>query len=205
MNTYIDRDTLFREYMSTSPSSWETVMGSFAMEGVDCTTPLYYLSLDPTLAETFYITESYDDRIAKNSDITWQAIFGVPLPQRLLANTSAQECWNQIFPRIHECFRLEAHYDKPIALYLYRVHLDDCVVIDGETMAGEHILHNAHINNTHAVFGHPRLEMVRKLQVKNTLACADEERQYYQPFNDNRQMQCLLSTPLEILHVDNIR
>lgn len=42
-------------------------------------------------------------------------------------------------------------------------------MIDNRTLVDEYIVHNAYTNNTHAVFGLPKLKLVQQLLVKNTL------------------------------------
>lgn len=199
MTTYPNRETLFNVYTNTDEKQWETVMGAYAVEGVNHPTPLYYLSLDPFLEGNFVIDESYDDVIAKSGDFYTQEVMTIALPQRLLTNTSIQGCWNQIFSKVAQCFRTETDFKAPINLYLYAVDLTDCVVIDNETLVSEHLVHNAFTSDTHAVFGLPQLKMVKHLLVKNTFNYPDEHCTYYHPFNDPKYLQQLLSTPLEIV------
>lgn len=199
MSTYPNRETLFSVYMNTDEKEWETVMGAYAVEGASHPTPLYYLSLDSSLEYNFVIDESFDDIIAKSGDFYTQEVMTIALPQRLLANTCVQGCWNQIFSKLAQCFRTETDFNMPINLYLYEIDLTNCVVIDNQTLVNEHLVHNAYTSNTHAVFGLPQLKLKQHLVVKNTLNYPDEYCTYYHPFNSVKYMQQLLSTPLEII------
>lgn len=200
MTTYPNRKTLYHEFINSDPKSWETIMGSYAVEGVDCPSTLYYLSLDNTLETSFVINETHDDRLAATSDHYWQEVLTIALPQRLLANTDLQGCWNQLFPRLLDRYKHETDYSRPIELYLYEVDLTNCVVIDNRTLVSENIVHNAFANNTHAVFGLPKLKLRERILAVNTIAYPDEKCTYYHPFNDSRYMQTLLSTPFDILN-----
>ena len=202
--TYPNRETLYHIYANTPESDWEVTMGQYAIEGVDCPSKLFYLSLDPTLETNFAITASYDDHLATSSDFYTQEVLTITLPQRMLANTDVQGCWNQVFPKIAECLRTETDYNRPIELYLYKVDVTNCVVIDNHDLVHNHLVHNAFTSNTHAVFGLPKVRMVQHLLVRNTLNYPDEGCTYYHPFNDNKYMQRLLSTPLDILAVKTI-
>lgn len=200
MSNYTNREMLFNEYLNTDPKLWESMMGAYAVEGRNCQSKQYYLSLDSGLENNFVISESYDDIVARNNDMYYQQLFSIPLPQRLLTNTDLQGCWNQFFPRLLECYKMETDYSRPIELYMYEVDLTDCVVIENRNLVENNMIYNAYCNNTHAVFGHPKLKLVERILVANTLAYPDERCTYYYPFNNNRYMQCLLSTPLEILN-----
>lgn len=199
MSNFTNRQALYSAYCNTNEIEWETIMGAYAVEGINHTTPLYYLSLDSELEGNFVIDESYDDIIAKSGDFYTQEVMTIALPQRLLANTCIQGCWNQIFSKISKCFRTETDFNMPINLYLYEIDLTDCVVIDNQTLVNEHLVHNAYTSDTHAVFGLPQLKLKQQLVVKNTLNYPDEYCTYYHPFNSGKYIQQLLSTPLEII------
>lgn len=203
MATYPNRETLFNVYMNTDEKEWERVMGAYAVEGVNHPTPLYYLSLDSQLEGNFVIDESFDDKLAKSGDFYTQEVMSITLPQRLLANTSVQGCWNQIYSKLTQLFRTETDFNMPINLYLYEIDLTNCVVIDNQTLVDEYLVHNAYTSDTHAVFGLPQLKLVQQLVVKNTLNYPDEYCTYYHPFNHSKYMQQLLSTPLEIIATVN--
>ena len=203
MSTYPNRETLFSVYINTDEKEWESVMGQYAVEGVDHPTPLYYLSLDPNLQGNFVIGESYDDSLALSGDFATQESLTVALPQRLLANPTIQGCWNQIYWKLAHCYRGETDFNRPIHLYLYEVDKTNTVVIDNNALVHEHLVHNAHTSETCAVFGLPQLKLVQQLVVKNTLNYPDERCTYYVPFNDPKYNPRLLSTTLEIVATVN--
>lgn len=204
MSTYPNRETLFHVYSNTNANEWEIEMGNYAVEGVDYPTPLYYLSLDPNLEGNFVIDESFDDRYANSGDFYTQEVFTVTLPQRLIANTDIQGCWNQAFAKILVCYRGETDFNRPINLYLYEVDTTNCVVINSDVLSTGRHLHNAFTSNSHAVFGLPQLKLTQQLVVKNTLNYPDEYCTYYHPFNERKYAQCLLSTPLDIIAIKKI-
>ena len=199
MTTYSNRETLFNEYMNTPEKQWEINMGQYAVEGTELPTTLYYLSTDPNLDDNFVITESYDDMLAQTGVTGTQEELVITLPQRLLANTDIQGCWNQVYSKIEYCYRTEQDFNRPIHLYLYEVDLTNTVVLTNETLVSNHLVHNAFINNTHAVFGLPKLKIVQEYVVRNTFNYPDERCVYYVPFNDCKYTPRLLSTTLDII------
>lgn len=203
MSTYPNREALFNAYTDTNEKTWEYLMGKYAVEGVNCPTRLFYLSLDSTLESNFVIAESHDDKLARFGGFADQEALTVTLPQRLLANTDIQGCWNQIFWRLAQVFRTETDFSQPLIMYLYEVDKTNTVVIDNAILVNEHLVHNAFTSDTHAVFGLPKLKLIQKLTVKNTLNYPDERCTYYLPFNDSKYNQRLLSTSLEIMATEN--
>ena len=165
---------------------------------------MYYLSLDSNLENDFVIGVSHDDNLARFSGFAGQEILTIALPQRLLANTDIQGCWNQIYWRLAQSYRTETDFSKPLELYLYEIDKTDTVVINNDVLTNEHLVHNAFTSNTHAVFGLPKLRMLQKLVVKNTFNYPDERCTYYVPFNDPKYNPRLLSTTLEILSTENV-
>ena len=205
MSNFTNRQALYSAYCNTNEIEWASLMGKLAVEGQELPTKLFYLSLDPTLDGKYVLDENFDDKLAKAADQYYQEQFTIALPHRLLASPDIQGCWNQVFKRVKHCFAYETDATKPIELYLYEVDLSDCVVIDDKALTTNWLVHDAYAAQSHAIFGHPVLQQVQKLTVKNTLNYPDEYCTYYNPFNDGAAMQCLLSTPLEILQVDNIQ
>ena len=199
MSNFTNRQALYNAYCGTDDLAWASIMGTLATEGTDVPSKLYYLSLDPSLDGNYVLQENFDDIFAKAADAHYQEQFTITLPHRLLTSPTIQGCWNQVYRRVKHCFAYETDLAKPIDIYLYEVDVTDCVVIDDVALTTNWLVHDAYMSQSHAVFGHPVLKQVQKLTIKNTLNYPDEYCTYYNPFNDGSYMQCLLSTPLEIL------
>lgn len=199
MSNFTNREALYSAFVNTPEIEWASFCGQFAVEGCDVKTPLYYLSLDPNLAGAYALGECFEDKLTDRGDHYYQELFTVALPPRLLTSPDIQGCWNQVFSKVKHCFAYESDFTKPIEVYLYEVDVSDCVVIQDQALAQSWLVHDAYMNQTHAVFGHPKLKPVQKLNIKNTLGYPDEYCTYYYPFNDGRYLQALLSTPLEVI------
>lgn len=199
MSNFTTREALFSAYLNTDQKEWEYVVGQFATEGADVNHKLYYMSLDPSLEGNYLLNESFEDILAKSSDYEYSEVFTIALPYRLLTSPDIQGCWNQVFSKVKHCFAYESDFNKPIDLYLYEVDVSNCVVINDTELTRNNLVHDAYVNRTHAVFGHPVLKQVQKYTIKNTLSYPDEYCTYYHPFNDGKYMQRLLSTPLELI------
>lgn len=199
MSNFTTREALYSAYLNTDQLEWAHIAGQLATEGCDVDHKLYYLSLDPTLNGPYLLDASFEDKLAMNGDQDYREIFTIALPHRLLTSPDLQGCWNQVYSRIKHCFAYETDIAKPIDLYLYEVDVNDCVVIDSNELTHNYLVHDAYTNHTHAVFGHPILTQVKHLQIRNTLNYPDERCTYYHPFNDERYMSTMLSTPLEII------
>lgn len=200
MSTFTSREEVFNQYISSDATAWAKFIGQYAVEGKSCNTPLYYLSLDPCLENEFFIDKTFEDYLASQGDCYLQEVLTITLPERLLVSTNVQGCWNQMFARIWNCFSGEAGLNRPIDLYLYEVDLTNTVIVDNETLVRNNHLHNAFTNDTYAVFGLPKLKLIKHMSVENTLNYPDEHCTYYHPFNDCRYEPRLLSTPLIIMN-----
>lgn len=199
MSNFTNREALYSAFVDTPEMEWASFCGQFATEGTTTTTPLYYLSLDPNLGGDYIIGECFEDKLTAMGDHYHQELFTVALPPRLLTSPDIQGCWNQVFNKVKHCFAYESDFTKPIDVYLYEVDVTNCVVIGNHELTTNWLVHDAYMNQTHAVFGHPTLKPVQKFSVTNTLGYPDEYCTYYYPFNDGRYLQALLSTPLEVI------
>lgn len=200
MSNFTTREALFSAFLNTDQKEWEHMVGQFATEGVDVKHKLYYMSLDPTLDGPYILSESFEDKLAMSHDQWYKEVFTIALPDRLLTSPDIQGCWNQVFNKVKHCFAYEPDATKPIDVYLYEVDITNCVVIDNDELTRNFLVHDAYVNRTHAVFGHPVLKQVKHIAIKNTLNYPDEYCTYYYPFNCGNYMQRLLSTPLEIIN-----
>lgn len=204
MQTFINREALYDAYINTDEKVWEGVVGQYAKEGRDVEGKLYYLSIDPNLSGPYPLNSSFEDAIAMAGDFYYKELFTVTLPYRLLTSDTLQGAWNQIYGKLRHYFSHTMSLDSPMELYLYEVELPDCVVIDSDALTKQWLVHDAYMNGTTAVFGHPTLKLTEKLTVKNTFYYPDELCTYYYPFNDGKYMSLLLSTPLEIINREPI-
>lgn len=196
MSNFTNREALYSAYRNTDEKEWEYLVGKFATEGLDVSDKLYYLSLDPNLNGPYILGNSFEDNLAANGDFYFQEIYTIALPDRLLTSPSVQGCWNQIFNKVKHCFAYETDLTKDIDVYLYEVDVSDCVVINDTELTSNYLVHDAYVNKTHAVFGHPKLKLVEHMSVENTLSYPDEYCTYYYPFNSGEYIQRLLSTPM---------
>lgn len=199
MQTFINREALYDAYINTDEKVWEGVVGQYAKEGSEIEDKLYYLSIDPNISGPYVLNSGFEDAVAMAGDFYYRELFSIALPYRLLTSRTLQGAWNQIYAKLRHRYGYNAPLDVPMEIYLYEVELPDCLVIDTDELTRQWLVHDAYANATCAVFGHPVLKLVEKLTVKNTFHYPDEMCTYYYPFNDGKYMQCLLSTPLEVV------
>lgn len=200
MSIFLNRETLYDVYSSADEITWAKQIGYLATEGNIFKSKLYYLSLDSNLNGAYHVTRSFEDNQTDAGDCHYKELYEIALPERLITSTTIQGAWNQIHGKLRYLFGYECDLDVLFNLYLYEVDTTDCLIIDDRSLTVNWLVHDAYINQTHAVFGFPMLKMVNQLTVRNTLSYPDEYCTYYYPYNDSRYMQCLLSTPLEIVY-----
>lgn len=204
MQTFINRESVYDAYINTDEKDWEYVVGQYAKEGNTIEGKLYYFSIDPNLSGPYKLNSSFEDAEAMAGDFYYRELFTIALPYRLLAANSIQGAWNQVYGKLRNYCSYTHPVDTPLEIYLYEVQLPDCVVIDNRELTEKWLVHNAYANGTCAVFGHPKLKLTQKLTVRNTFHYPDEMCTYYYPFNDGKYLQCLLSTPFEVISEETI-